>query len=69
MSKISKLILRLKSKPKNFTWDELVTLLTKLGFIKLQGSVSRIKFYNHDLDRIKHLYKPPRQDTKTLCSK
>ena len=58
MSKINKLLLRLKSKPKDFTWEELVTLLTKLGFTELQGSGSRVKFYHHDLNRIIHLHKP-----------
>ena len=58
MSKINKSILRLKSKPKDFTWDELVALLEKLGFTELQGSGSRIKFYHQKLDRVVHLHKP-----------
>ena len=58
MSKINKLMLRLKSKPKDFTWEELVGLLTKLGFTELQGNGSRVKFYRRDIDRVIHMHKP-----------
>lgn len=58
MTRINKLILRLKSKPKDFSWDELVAVLIKLGFIELQGSGSRVKFYHAELDRMIHLHRP-----------
>lgn len=32
MSRRNKLVARLRSKPKNFTWDELVRLLEGLGY-------------------------------------
>ena len=47
MSKKDKLISRLKSKPRDFTFDEVVTLLLSLGFIQLktgQSGGSVIKF-------------------------
>lgn len=34
MSKKEKLIARLLSKPKDFTWDELCTLFKSLGFVE-----------------------------------
>jgi hypothetical protein len=47
MSKKEKLIERLKSKPKNFTFDEMEALLFSLGFIKCKGGKtggSRVKY-------------------------
>lgn len=58
MSKFEKLLQRLKSKPKDFTWDELLVLLSKLGFEKLEGSGSRVKFYHQNLDCMIQLHKP-----------
>ena len=49
MSKKEKLLQRLKSKPKNFTYDELKTLLNYLGFNegnKGKTSGSRVEFQN-----------------------
>ncbi len=49
MSKKDKLIEKLKSKPKDFTYDELKTLLNYLGFYeynKGKTSGSRVKFLN-----------------------
>ncbi|HIE7556747.1 TPA: type II toxin-antitoxin system HicA family toxin [Citrobacter amalonaticus] len=46
MSKQQKLRERLNSIPKNYTWDELVTLLNNYGFSMLNGSGSRRKFVN-----------------------
>ena len=54
MSKIEKLINRLKSKPKNFTYEEAKTLLENLGFYeynKGKTSGSRVSF----IHRIKKL--------------
>lgn len=51
MSKKEKLINRLKNKPKDFTWDELTSLLNKLNFIEVQtGNTggSRRRFINSD---------------------
>ena len=32
MSKVEKLIEKLKSRPKDFTWDEMLRVLTHFGF-------------------------------------
>ncbi|MBF4517722.1 type II toxin-antitoxin system HicA family toxin [Flavobacterium sp. ANB] len=52
MSKIDKLVERLKSKPKDFTWDELLKVLYYFGYIQIeQGKTggSRRKFVNEDM--------------------
>lgn len=46
MSKKDKLRKRLDTLPKDFTWDELVTLMGHYGFGLLNGSGSRRKFVN-----------------------
>ncbi len=60
MSKIEKAIERLKSKPKDFTYDEAKMILTSLGFIednKGKTSGSRIKFIKNGYAKIE-LHKP-----------
>jgi len=44
MSKTEKLIARLLSQPKDFTYPELKTLLSFWGYEELQGSGSRVCF-------------------------
>lgn len=60
MSKKDKLIQKLKSKPKDFTYDELKTLLGYLGFFeynKGKTSGSRVVFINFNGEKIE-LHKP-----------
>lgn len=56
MSKIDKLIKKLKSNPRDFTWDELKKVLAHFGFaeIKKKGKTggSRRKFINDKQDII-----------------
>ena len=52
MSKKEKLIKRLLSRPKDFTFDELVTLLGFLEYKMEQGSGSRVKFVNKNGDAL-----------------
>lgn len=61
MSSIDKLIKRLKSKPKDFTWDELTRLLGSLHFEELKTGKtggSRSKFNNKKTALIINLHKP-----------
>lgn len=62
MSKKDKLLKRLKSRPKDFTYNELKTLLEQLGFTednKGTTSGSAVKFINHDLNKyVIQLHKP-----------
>ncbi|MCH4829160.1 type II toxin-antitoxin system HicA family toxin [Flavobacterium columnare] len=51
MSKIEKLIERLKSKPKDFTWEEMLKVLKYHGFQELSNGKtggSRRKFVNEN---------------------
>ena len=60
MSKVEKEIERLKSKPKDFMYDELRRLLNKLGFIEHnrgKTSGSGVKFIDNN-KRIIELHKP-----------
>ncbi len=56
MPKIEKLIARLLSHPKDFTYDELKTLLSSFGYREVQGAGSRVCFTkkNHKIK----LHKP-----------
>jgi hypothetical protein len=56
VSKIDKLILRLLSYPKDFTYGELKTLLLSFGYSEIQGAGSRVCFSKEN-HKIK-LHKP-----------
>ena len=56
MSKLDKLIIRLLSYPKDFTFGELKTLLSSFGYGEVQGTRSRVCFIKGD-HKIK-LHKP-----------
>lgn len=61
MSKYDKLLKRFLSKPKDFTYNELKTLLSGFGYNELtKGSTSgsRVSFCNHDTEHIICLHKP-----------
>lgn len=61
MSKIDKELKRLKSKPKDFTYDEAKMILNKFGFTeynKGKTSGSRIVFKNDKSDQKIELHKP-----------
>lgn len=73
MSKIEKLINRLLSNPKDFSWDELIKILAHYGYYEIQkkGKTggSRRKFVN-DEQRIISLHKPhPGNIVKTYVLK
>ena len=60
MSKVEKEIERLKAKPKDYTYEELKSLLNKLGFLeynKGKTSGSSVKFIDK-FDRKIELHKP-----------
>ena len=64
MSKKEKLIKRLKSKPKDFTFNELQNLLELLGFElfnKGKTSGSRVKFIKNDIPLIIHKPHPRKE--------
>jgi predicted RNA binding protein YcfA (HicA-like mRNA interferase family) len=43
---------------KDLTFNELKTLLTSLGYQKIQGSGSRVKFYHQQHDSLINLHMP-----------
>ena len=60
MSKIEKLLDRLLSNPKDFTWDELVKILAHFGYVEhIQGKTggSRRRFVDTEKNVI-NLHKP-----------
>ena len=58
MAQMDKLIARLKSRPKDFTWEELRRLLKGLGFQEIQGSGSRVKFFHQEKNCVLQLHRP-----------
>lgn len=66
MSRHEKLLARLLSKPKDFTWDELNTLLTRYGYEVYKGNGSRRKFLHGKTNTIISLHEPhPQKIIKT----
>ena len=68
MGKHEKLLNRFLSKPKDFTFDELKTLLKGFGYNEIKSgktSGSRVAFYNESTKHIIRLHKPhPRNIVK-----
>lgn len=61
MSKIEKEIERLKSNPKDFTYDEAKKILNNLGFYennKGKTSGSRVEFKNKEIEKKIEFHKP-----------
>jgi len=52
LSKTEKLIARLRSCPKDFTWQELQKVLAHFGYEEMKGSGSRRKFIHPNGDII-----------------
>jgi hypothetical protein len=67
MASIEKLLEKLNSRPtpRNFPWDDLVTLLRKLGYRELSGGGSRRKFIHQETQHTISLHEPhPGRDLK-----
>jgi len=58
MTKAEKLLNRFKSRPKDFTYNELLRLLSNLGYKEKQGSGSRVVFTNERIGHHIKLHKP-----------
>ena len=52
MGTYDKALIRLQSKPKDFTWSELQRIMTHSGFQELANSGSRRKFFNPATKRV-----------------
>lgn len=58
MRRVQKTLVRLKSRPKDFTWGELQTIMNHLGYEELRGSSSRRKFVNTQTGALVSLHEP-----------
>ncbi len=61
MSRKEKLIKRFLSQPKDFTYQEMVTMLSFLGYeeqTKGKTSGSRVRFHNYDKKSIIDIHRP-----------
>jgi len=65
MSKFDKILSRLLTKPKDFTWNEMIYLLTSLGFSIYKGDGSKRKFTKDNIKII--LHEPHPQKTILVC--
>jgi len=66
MGRKEKLKAKLLTKPKNFTWLELKSLLGHLGFELINGKGSRRKFFNKKTGTLINLHEPhPEKTLKT----
>jgi hypothetical protein len=65
MSRQVKLLDRLKKKPKNFTWGELVTVMEGFGYQLERGSGSRRRFIHTETLAIMNIHEPhPQKELK-----
>lgn len=58
MSEHEKLLAKLLNKQAGFAWQELVALLSSMGYRQLQGDGSRVKFDNGNPQAMINLHKP-----------
>ena len=58
MTKFEKLSSRFQTRPKDFTYDELRRILRGFGYTELQGSGSRVVFFNNKIKHNIKLHKP-----------
>lgn len=63
MAKFDDVVARFKSRPADFTWDELEWLLKRLGFKRRERNGSRVLFYMENPKRKLLLHKPHPEPT------
>lgn len=63
MTKREKLLEKLTNASKTFPWSDLVTLLSQLGFEKIERAGSRVVFIHKDTDYTIYLHKPHPENT------
>lgn len=70
MTKQEKLVKKLSRQNASLTWDELQGLLIQLGYKKLEGSGSRVKFDNGNPHDMIFMHKPhPQKEVKKYMLK
>lgn len=63
MSRSDKIIIRIKNKPKDFSWSELQQLMSLFGYEELNGRGSRKKFFHPQSKKILAMHKRHPDDT------
>jgi len=63
MDRKDKLLSRLLSRPKDFSWSELKTLMGRCGYEEIAGRGSRRKFIHTQTKRMVNLHKRHPDDT------
>jgi len=58
MSKFTKALARLQSRPKDFTWSELQTIMKHFGYHENKGGGSRRKFIHPATNAVVSLHEP-----------
>ena len=58
MTKAEKLLNRFLTRPKDFTYNELLRLLSSFGYKEQQGSGSRVVFFNEGIKHNIKMHKP-----------
>ena len=58
MSKFQKALARLKTRPKDFNWNELQTIMAHFGYQELKGGGSRRKFVHPESKVTVSLHEP-----------
>lgn len=66
MSRSDKLIIRIKNKPKDFSWSELRQLMSLFGYKELNGNGSRKKFIHSQTKKVLAMHKRHPDDTLLL---
>lgn len=67
MSQHEKLLKRLKGKPRDFEWSEVIALLGHFGFVMLKGTGSRRKFVHEASGVLLILHEPHPEKTIQKC--
>ncbi len=58
MTRKEKLVKKFLSRPTDFTYNDLIRLLRTMGYEEIQGSGSRVVFFNEDLKHNIKIHKP-----------
>ena len=68
MSKSTKALARLQSRPKDFTWAELQTIMKHFGYEEKKGGGSRRKFIHPGTNAVISLHEPhPKPQMKSYA--
>jgi hypothetical protein len=68
MSKLEKLLEKMRNPDATWSWDELCSLLVKLDYTQIEGRGSRVKFDNGKPEDLINLHRPhPSNEMKSYA--